>query len=466
MTYDINICFAYKTKNEAEQIKLCRTLLDEVIKRLMQQGKTEFDSLGKIKDANDIYNADFIIGNSSHPDFQVSHIDTNEQILVRPIPAVVLLSDDNWDKNVNAVSRNPLYDVRAIFRASRLLRESPDLEEFGQFSEVIKNLLRDVLRKRGLKEEDFSKPIDWKVSVNGDCGTEFISLFSTPSMQKMARKYKDALLSLDDPILRKLRGTIRESLDLKKRCIEIKNFFWKNIPDNVNSYRVPSVLLLGETGCGKSLLSSIAANVIMPDKELTKINISSYNKESIDLMLFGAEKGSYTDSDRDRMGVFIGHCGEVVFLDEIGDMDIETQTHLLTYMDNGQVMPRGMTSTVCSPCILIAATNKDVNNDSTFRKDILNRFEHVIKIPPIRERKQDMRLLISMLLQNDKLNPLITDIQHKVQRISLDAIKYLEDREYSGNFRELKFRISQAVNSAFLEGNSCLCLRHFLLANV
>ncbi len=286
------------------------------------------------------------------------------------------------------------------------------------------------------------------------------------AMQKMARKYKDALLSLDDPILRKLRGTIRESLDLKKRCIEIKNFFWKNIPDNVNSYRVPSVLLLGETGCGKSLLSSIAANVIMPDKELTKINISSYNKESIDLMLFGAEKGSYTDSDRDRMGVFIGHCGEVVFLDEIGDMDIETQTHLLTYMDNGQVMPRGMTSTVCSPCILIAATNKDVNNDSTFRKDILNRFEHVIKIPPIRERKQDMRLLISMLLQNDKLNPLITDIQHKVQRISLDAIKYLEDREYSGNFRELKFRISQAVNSAFLEGNSCLCLRHFLLANV
>ena len=110
-------------------------------------------------------------------------------------------------------------------------------------------------------------------------------------------------------------------------------------------------------------------------------------------------------------------------------MDIETQTHLLTYMDNGQVIPSGMVSAVCSPCILIAATNKDVNNDSTFRKDILNRFEHVVEIPSIRERKQDMRLLISILLQNNK---------------------------------ELKFRISQAVNSAFLEGNSCLCLRHFL----
>ncbi len=455
MTYDINICFAYKSKTEKEPLNLCKSLLNEIISQLIQQGKTEFDSLGKIKDANDIYNADFIIGNSSHPDFQAKHTDEHEQIPVRPIPAVILLTDDIWNKNVNAVSQNPLYYVRAIFRASKLFSAQKDMEEFGQFSEVVKNLLRHVLRKRGLQERDFSKPVDWKVKVNNDCDTEFISLFSTPSMQRMARKYKDALLSLDDPILRKLRGNIKEMIDLKKRCAEIKNFLGKT------SFRVPSMLLLGETGCGKSLLSSIAASVIMPDKELTKINISSYNKESIDLMLFGAEKGSYTDSDRDRMGVFIGHCGEVVFLDEIGDMDTETQTHLLTYMDNGQVLPRGMTSTVCSPCILIAATNKDVKNDSTFRKDILNRFEHVIEIPPISERKQDMRLLISMLLQNDNVNPVIPNVQRKVQRISLDAIKYLEDREYSGNFRELKFCIRQAVNSAFSEGNSCLCLRHF-----
>ena len=461
MTHDINICFAYKTKNESEQINFCKKLLKEIIAGLKQQGKIEFDSLGEIKSANDIYNADFIIGNASHPDFQVSRTNENEKIFMRPIPAIILLSDDKWDKNVNAVSRNPLYDVRAIFRASKLLTESKDLEEFGQFSEVIKNLLRDVLRKKGLREEDFAKFIDWKVKINSDFGTEFISLFSTPSMQKMSRKYKEALLSLDDPILHQLRSSVKESFDLNQRCIEIKNFFRKNNPDNINSYRVPSVLLLGETGCGKSLLSSIAASVIMPDKELTKINISSYNKESIDLMLFGAEKGSYTDSDRDRMGVFIGHCGEVVFLDEIGDMDMETQTHLLTYMDNGQVMPRGMSSAVCSPCILIAATNKDVHNDLNFRKDILNRFEHVIEIPPIRERKQDMRLLISMLLQNDKINPFVLDSQRKVQKISLDAIKYLENRGYSGNFRELKFRINQAVNSAFLEGNSCLCLRHF-----
>ena len=141
-------------------------------------------------------------------------------------------------------------------------------------------------------------------------------------------------------------------------------------------------------------------------------------------------------------------------------MNPESQTRLLTYMDNAQVLPRGMADSVCAPCILIAATNKDVRNDASFRKDILNRFDHVIEIPSLRERKQDLRLLISMILQDSKINPFAGG-RRKAERISLDAIKYLEGRIYPGNFRELKFCISQAVGNAFSEGCDCLCLRHF-----
>lgn len=163
-------------------------------------------------------------------------------------------------------------------------------------------------------------------------------------------------------------------------------------------------------------------------------------------------------------GAFIYHCGGTVFLDEIGDMSLESQTRLLTYMDDGKVTPLGMNDPILAPCILIAATNKDITNSksSDFRQDIVHRFDHVIKIPSLKERKQYLRLLISLTLQDDKINPFI-DIainKRRVERISLDAIKYLEAYDFPGNYRELEFIPRQAVNNAFADGSSCICFRH------
>lgn len=467
MSIDINICFAYKNNSiQAEQFKSCKGLIERVIESLIEQGrigsKTEFSNLsGKIKTCSDIHEADFIIGDPSHPKFQLSYTSSSEeQSILRPIPAVILLPDDTWSDAVNSVLRNPLYDIRGIFRASKLYHENKDADEFGRFCEVIKTLVRQVLRKNGLTEEDFSKPVDWKAKISDSCEMEFTSLFSTPAMQRMAAKYKDALLALDDKFIRSLRKTLGTPRNLEERYREIRNFFDEN--GQKDSFHVPSLLILGETGCGKSLLSGIAASVIMPGRKLARVNISSYDTNSIDIMLFGAKEGSFTSSKEDIPGLFIEHCGEVVFLDEIGDMNPESQTRLLTYMDNAQVLPRGMGDSVCAPCILIAATNRDVRNDKSFRKDVLSRFDHVIEIPSLRERKQDLRLLVSMILQDSKINPALTG-RRKVERISLDAINYLEGRDYPGNFRELKFCIIQAVNNAFSEDSECLCLRHFRL---
>ena len=459
MDIDVNICFAYKNnKEQAEQFKICRGIIDGVISSLTEQGrsgvKSEFANLsGKIKTLSTIRESDFIIGDPSHPNFHETHTSESNHSL-RSVPAVILLPNDTWSNDVNSVLKNPLYDIRGIFRASKL----NDADEFGRFSEVIKTLIRQILRRNGLSEENFSKPIDWKVKISEGCEMEFASLFSTPAMQRMSAKYKDALLALDDKFLRGLRDNLGEPKNISDRYREINAYFSKN--GHKDFFHVPSLLILGETGCGKSLLSGVAASVIMPGRKLARVNISSYDTNSIDIMLFGAEKGSYTSSEKDIPGLFIGHCGEVVFLDEIGDMEAESQTRLLTYMDNAQVLPRGMAESVCAPCILIAATNKDVRNDDSFRKDILNRFDHVIEIPSLRERKQDLRLLVSMVLQDSKINP-ADDGKRKAERISLDAINYLEDKDYPGNFRELKFCISQAVNNAFSEGCRCLCLRHF-----
>lgn len=456
MNIDVKICFAYKNnKEQAELFKRCNELVKGIISSLIEQGrsgvKREFSNLsGKIKTCSEISESDFIVGDPSHPNFHETHTSKSNP-LMRPLPAVIILPNDIWGDDVNSVLKNPLYDIRGIFRASKL----NDSEELGRFSEVMKILIRQILRCNGLSEENFSKPAEWKVKISEGCEMEFTSLFSTPAMQRMSRKYKDALLTLDDKFLRVLRENLGTPVKFEDRCRKIRNFF-----DGSDSYHVPSLLILGETGCGKSLLSGVAASVIMPEKKLARVNISSYDTNSIDIMLFGAKEGSFTSSKEDIPGLFIEHCGEVVFLDEIGDMEAESQTRLLTYMDNAQVLPRGMADSVCAPCILIAATNRDVRNDTSFRKDILNRFDHVIEIPSLRERKQDLRLLVSMILQDSKINPIVGG-RRQAERISLDAINYLEKRDYPGNFRELKFCISQAVNNAFSEGCRCLCLRHF-----
>lgn len=456
MNIDVKICFAYKNnKEQAELFKRCNELVKGIISSLIEQGrsgvKREFSNLsGKIKTCSEISESDFIVGDPSHPNFHETHTSKSNP-LMRPLPAVIILPNDIWGDDVNSVLKNPLYDIRGIFRASKL----NDSEELGRFSEVMKILIRQILRCNGLSEENFSKPAEWKVKISEGCEMEFTSLFSTPAMQRMSRKYKDALLTLDDKFLRVLRENLGTPVKFEDRCREIRNFCGGR-----DSYHVPSLLILGETGCGKSLLSGVAASVIMPGKKLARVNISSYDTNSIDVMLFGAKEGSFTSSKEDIPGLFIEHCGEVVFLDEIGDMEAESQTRLLTYMDNAQVLPRGIADSVCAPCILIAATNRDVRNDTSFRKDILNRFDHVIEIPSLRERKQDLRLLVSMILQDSKINPIVGG-RRQAERISLDAINYLEERDYPGNFRELKFCISQAVNNAFSEGCQCLCLRHF-----
>ena len=119
MKIDVKICFAYKhNREQAEQCKSCKELTDSVISLLIEQGrigiKTEFSNLSsEIKPCTEISEADFIIGDPSHPNFQVSYA-SEEQSILRPVPAVILLSDDTWGDAVNSVLKNPLQYSRNI----------------------------------------------------------------------------------------------------------------------------------------------------------------------------------------------------------------------------------------------------------------------------------------------------------------------------------------------------------------
>lgn len=435
-------------------------------------GKESLALLGEYKSVNDTVEAALILGDPSYLDMP-SLKDTSARRPSHPVPCIFTLLEDTWDEKLKDNLNSPFLDVLGVFRLKRLIAESRDPEDYGAFAAVIKDVVRAwIKREKKTSESTDAKPIAWKARLSENDSEKsrgFVSLFADPATRQMSRVFKEALLHLDRNELRSIWDEVTEKIGnntptpgkpwLKARLDEIQNALGKN----VHSFKIPSLLILGETGCGKSLLSQSVASVLR-DGKIARVNIAAYTQDMIDTALFGAVQGSYTGLEQDNPGIFIENAGGVVFLDEIGDMDPVNQTRLLTYMDDGKVMPRGMNSGFLAPCIIVAATNRPINDPASgFRQDIVHRFDYKITIPPLRERKLDIRLLISLTLQNERVNPQTAKGRY-VNFISIDAIEWLEEYNYPGNFRELEYILRQAVVMAYGQGCDCICLRHVIAA--
>lgn len=391
----------------------------------------------------------------------------------RTLDAVVLLpgNDASWDSNLADVLQDPSLNICAILRSDRLLRggETADPEEFLVLEEVIKGAFRKWLRKNGLKrEEDISKEVNWKASLSKS-GMEpgYTSLFADSSTRRMALDVKETILALKDQaklVEENRRHVARDSSPAGRDGV----FSWMERTWPSEKTRIPAILLLGESGTGKTLLARWIGSELLPgENNFARVNISSFQKSLIDGELFGAVKGAYTDLTRDTLGLFLSNVGKTIFLDEIGDMDSACQTRLLTFLDDGLVKPLGWHGrSFAASIIVVAATNRPVkewiaSGNNSFREDLFYRFDRVISLPPLRERKRDMRLLISLSLQEEEVNPGFREGEG-IRKISLDAVEALETMDFPGNFRELRIRLKRACSAARREGGTTLSLRHLL----
>ena len=198
------------------------------------------------------------------------------------------------------------------------------------------------------------------------------------------------------------------------------------------------VLITGENGTGKELVAkAIHTKSDRADKELVEVNCAAIPNELIESELFGHEKGSFTGAAQKRIGKFEQANGGTLFLDEIGDMSLQAQAKVLRAIEEGIVERVGGNSKIEVDVRILSATNKDLKNEikeGNFREDLFHRLNVIpIKVPPLRERKDDILLLVNYFT-----NKICAQNKFAVKKFSDEAIDVLKNYSWSGNVRELR----------------------------
>jgi DNA-binding NtrC family response regulator len=203
------------------------------------------------------------------------------------------------------------------------------------------------------------------------------------------------------------------------------------------------VLILGESGVGKELVArSIHTNGPHADRPFVPVDCGSLVPTLMESELFGYVKGAFTGATRSKDGLLASAQGGTVFLDEIGELPLDLQAKLLRALQEKEIRPVGATHRISINVRILAATNRDLPamvEQGRFRKDLYYRLSVVnLRIPPLRERKQDIPLLAAHFLERMARE---TGTPHT---LSDDALRTLMEYDWPGNVRELEHSIDRA----------------------
>ncbi len=205
------------------------------------------------------------------------------------------------------------------------------------------------------------------------------------------------------------------------------------------------VLVTGENGTGKELVARWLHEQSNRGKgPMVEVNCAAIPSELIESELFGHEKGSFTSAVKQRIGKFEQANKGTLFLDEIGDMSLSAQAKVLRALQENKITRVGGDKEIKVNVRIIAATNKDLKeaiNEKKFREDLYHRLSViVIKVPPLRDRIEDIPLLVEKFLHD-----IAAEYGVKPKQVSDEAIKLLQKHEWTGNIRELRNVVERLV---------------------
>ena len=242
-----------------------------------------------------------------------------------------------------------------------------------------------------------------------------------------------------------LEHKVKERFDFGKVVGRSKAM--KNVMDVVMSVspKNANILLTGETGSGKEMIAKlIHHNSARASGPFIKMNCAAFSKGVLESELFGHEKGAFTGAVTKRIGRFELADHGTIFLDEIGDMPLETQIKLLRVLQEKEFERVGSNETIKVDVRIIAATNQNLRkliDQKKFREDLYYRLNVVhIELPPLRERKDDIPTLVTTFI--NKMNQ---EKGYAICRITREAMQMLINYKWPGNVRELENTIESAM---------------------
>lgn len=240
---------------------------------------------------------------------------------------------------------------------------------------------------------------------------------------------EDAETDVDDLPATEMIGSSSQMLDVYKTIAQVA-------PTDI------TVLVQGETGTGKEMIARmIHQNSRRADHPFAAVDCGAVAASLLESELFGSMRGAFTGADRDRVGIFEAANRGTVFLDEIGDIDASFQLKLLRFLQEREVRPLGAAKSKPVDVRIVSATNRDMQklvDEGKFREDLWFRLNTVpIKLPPLRERRGDVRLLAHFFLK--KYN----DRYGQFTKLLDSGLKALEDYTWPGNVRQLQHLVER-----------------------
>ena len=266
--------------------------------------------------------------------------------------------------------------------------------------------------------------------------TQELNFYEKRFMQANSSKYSADDIIGNSQAIRMLRNTIRHV-----------------------AFSKSNVLILGESGTGKELVAhSIHSEGFGDERPFVCVNCAAIPSELMESELFGYEEGSFTGAKKGgKIGMFQAADGGTLFLDEIGEMPLHMQAKLLRVLQDRSVKKVGSNEAKRVNVRLIAATNRDLEKmvrEGTFRDDLYFRLNVInLRIPPLRERIEDIPMLVNTLVDKVSGNPYI-----KATTVSPRAMEYIKKYPWPGNVRELENVIEHAAN--FVDDAGIIQLKH------